>query len=206
MRICYVDEIFDISIRLVYNGFNPKGTKRRCCVSSPFCMYMKRRRPMDIGKYEIFADVAETKNFTKTGDRLGYTQPAVSRTLKMLERDMGFPLFIRGSSGVAEDLGHQRPAHRPSVDRLFFEHIKELASAHARPVPAGISGHQRRADGGRHGRYRRLGLGQYRGFRAPQSPPHRVARVDLTVPRPARRCSSKEGALSLHVCISPSRK
>ena len=55
---------------------------------------------MDIGKYEIFADVAETKNFTKTGDRLGYTQPAVSRTLKMLERDMGFPLFIRGSSGV----------------------------------------------------------------------------------------------------------
>ena len=74
---------------------------------------------MDIGKYEIFADVAETKNFTKTGDRLGYTQPAVSRTLKMLERDMGFPLFIRGSSGV--ELTDEAVRILPLVYRLLAD-------------------------------------------------------------------------------------
>ena len=55
---------------------------------------------MDIKKYELFADVAETKNFTKSGDRMGYTQSGVSHILKSLETEIGFPLFIRTKQGV----------------------------------------------------------------------------------------------------------
>lgn len=43
---------------------------------------------MDINKYILFADVAATKNFTKSGERMGYTQPGVSHVLKAMEREL----------------------------------------------------------------------------------------------------------------------
>lgn len=55
---------------------------------------------MDIKKYELFADIAETGNFTKSGERMGYTQSGVSHILKSLESEVGFPLFIRTKHGV----------------------------------------------------------------------------------------------------------
>lgn len=55
---------------------------------------------MDIKKLELLADVAETLNFTRTGDRMGYTQSGVSHILKALESELGFPLFIRTKKGV----------------------------------------------------------------------------------------------------------
>ena len=55
---------------------------------------------MEINKYALFADVADTKNFTKTGERMGYTQPGVSHILKGMEAEFGFPLFIRTKQGV----------------------------------------------------------------------------------------------------------
>ena len=55
---------------------------------------------MDIKKFKLFLDVAETNNFTKSGDRLGYTQSGVSHILKSLEEEVGFPLFIRSKHGV----------------------------------------------------------------------------------------------------------
>ncbi len=55
---------------------------------------------MELNKYALFADVAETKNFTKTGERMGYTQPGVSHILKTLENELGFPLFLRTKRGI----------------------------------------------------------------------------------------------------------
>ncbi|MGM9539011.1 MAG: LysR family transcriptional regulator [Candidatus Onthomonas sp.] len=55
---------------------------------------------MDIKKLELFADVAETRNFTKSGDRIGYTQSGVSHILKSLETEIGFSLFVRSKQGV----------------------------------------------------------------------------------------------------------
>ena len=55
---------------------------------------------MDIKKLELFADVAETRNFTRSGDRMGYTQSGVSHILKFLETEIGFPLFVRTKQGV----------------------------------------------------------------------------------------------------------
>ena len=45
---------------------------------------------MDISKYALFADIAETKNFTKSGERMGYTQSGVSHVLKAMENELGF--------------------------------------------------------------------------------------------------------------------
>lgn len=61
---------------------------------------MGRSGWMDINKYILFADVAVTKNFTKSGERMGYTQPGVSHVLKAMERELGFPLFLRTPKGV----------------------------------------------------------------------------------------------------------
>ena len=55
---------------------------------------------MGIKKLELFADVAETRNFTRSGDRMGYTQSGVSHILKSLETEIGFPLFVRTKQGV----------------------------------------------------------------------------------------------------------
>lgn len=55
---------------------------------------------MDIKKYELFIDVAETGNFTKSAERIGYTQSGVSHLLKSLEGEVGFPLFVRSKKGV----------------------------------------------------------------------------------------------------------
>lgn len=55
---------------------------------------------MDIKKLQLFMDVSETENFTKSGDRMGYTQSGVSHMLKSLETEIGFPLFIRSKQGV----------------------------------------------------------------------------------------------------------
>ena len=56
---------------------------------------------MDIMKYKLFADIADTRSFTKSGKRLGYSQPAVSNILKSLEDEIGFPLFVRTKQSVA---------------------------------------------------------------------------------------------------------
>ena len=74
---------------------------------------------MDINKYRLFADVAETNNFTKTGDRMGYTQPGVSHILKTLEEEVGFTLFVRTRKGVSLTANAQ----------LILPYIRNLLSA-----------------------------------------------------------------------------
>lgn len=45
---------------------------------------------MDISKYALFADVADTGNFTKSGERMGYPQPGVSHILKAMNLNSVF--------------------------------------------------------------------------------------------------------------------
>ncbi len=55
---------------------------------------------MDLNRYALFLDVATTKNFTKSGIRMGYTQSGVSHVLKSMESELGFSLFVRTKHGV----------------------------------------------------------------------------------------------------------
>lgn len=72
---------------------------------------------MDISKYALFADVADTGNFTKSGERMGYTQPGVSHILKAMEAEFGFPLFVRTKQGVVPT--HNAKAILPLVRQLL---------------------------------------------------------------------------------------
>lgn len=68
-------------------------------------------------KYEIFKNILETKNFTRTAENLNLTQSAVSHAIRSLEDELGFDLFIRGKKGVEiTKAGHELS---PFVDAVI---------------------------------------------------------------------------------------
>ena len=55
---------------------------------------------MEFQEYELLLDLAETKNITRTAERLGYSQPGASHILKKMEKELGFPVIFREKYGV----------------------------------------------------------------------------------------------------------
>lgn len=55
---------------------------------------------VDLEYYKIFYHVAKAGSFTKAGDVLCISQPAVSQAIKLLEENLGSRLFIRIPKGV----------------------------------------------------------------------------------------------------------
>ena len=53
-----------------------------------------------ISRYGIFCKVVEYGNFTRVGEELGYSQSAISQTVKGLERELGMTLLERRKDGV----------------------------------------------------------------------------------------------------------
>ena len=49
---------------------------------------------------QVFLSVAETRNFSRTGDLIGLTQPAVSRSITELEAQLGLQLVNRTTREV----------------------------------------------------------------------------------------------------------
>lgn len=56
---------------------------------------------MDIYSLKLFLGAAKTLNFTKTAENFYTTQPAVSRRIRELEEELGYPLFLRQYHGVS---------------------------------------------------------------------------------------------------------
>ena len=50
---------------------------------------------MDIRKIRYFLDLVETLNFSTSAQRLGISQPALSKAIQRLETDFGGSLFRR---------------------------------------------------------------------------------------------------------------
>ncbi|MDD6551722.1 MAG: LysR family transcriptional regulator [Lachnospiraceae bacterium] len=84
---------------------------------------------MDIHQCEVFADLSETQNISKTAERLGYSQPGVSHILKTMEEECGFPLAIRQKYGLMlTPMGEQLlPAIRSLLKRR--ENLMETITA-----------------------------------------------------------------------------
>lgn len=55
---------------------------------------------MDIRKYQLFAEIAETGSLTQAAKQLGYTQSRASHMVKSMEEELGFPLFARKKRAV----------------------------------------------------------------------------------------------------------
>jgi len=56
---------------------------------------------MDIKQLRSFLHISELGSLSKAAERLHLSQPALSRQIKMLEEEIGEPLFIRTGRGVA---------------------------------------------------------------------------------------------------------
>lgn len=55
---------------------------------------------MNLNHYKVFVKVAERGNFSKAGQDLFLSQPAVSQMMNQLEEDLGCNLFVRQNRGV----------------------------------------------------------------------------------------------------------
>lgn len=56
---------------------------------------------MDLDQLRYFLCVAEQQNFTRAAERLGVSQPALSRSIQKLEDELGQPVFERKTRAVA---------------------------------------------------------------------------------------------------------
>jgi DNA-binding transcriptional LysR family regulator len=65
---------------------------------------------LEIKQLKIFRTIVEVGSFTRAGEQLGLSQPAISQQVRTLEETLGVPLLVRNGRGV-------RPT--PAGDVLF---------------------------------------------------------------------------------------
>lgn len=89
------------------------------------------RKP-SLSSLRLFMQVAHNRSFSETGRTANVSQPALSRTIRLLEEDLGVRLFDRNSRNVS--LTTAGEALLPTVERLTedFDHaFTELARTFA---------------------------------------------------------------------------
>lgn len=97
---------------------------------------------MDWRQLEYFRTVARLQHVTRAAERLGMTQPALSRAMTRLERELGLPLFQR--TGRSIRLTRYGAAFLPRVERALTEveegrrELADLSGAAAGVVALGF--------------------------------------------------------------------
>ena len=71
---------------------------------------------MDFQEYELLLDLAETKNITRTAERLGYSQPGASHILKKIEEELGFPVIFRKIWSYTDSGSRIVTSHHAGID------------------------------------------------------------------------------------------
>jgi LysR family hydrogen peroxide-inducible transcriptional activator len=88
----------------------------------------ERVRPMEMHQVRYFVALCETLNFTRAAERCNVTQPSLTRAIKLLEDELGGPLFNR----------ERNQTHLTELGRLMEPHLREVLdqarSARARAV------------------------------------------------------------------------
>ena len=91
---------------------------------------------MDLRSLNIFIEAAELGSFTRTGEKLGYSQPTVSFQIKQLEKELGVQLFDRiGHTVSLTDAGRDALRYAQNICHMSQEMI--LGSAQRRE-PNGV--------------------------------------------------------------------
>ena len=81
---------------------------------------------MELWQLEVFSAVAEEKSFSRAGEKIGRTQPAISSAIKLLEGELGEPLFDRLGKSV----------RLTAAGELLSEYCKRLLSLREEAVLA----------------------------------------------------------------------
>ena len=71
---------------------------------------------MDIRQLRYFCTVAEELNLTRAAERMHMAQPPLSRQIKLLETEVGAPLFTREARGLA----------LTPIGQFFLEHALQI--------------------------------------------------------------------------------
>ncbi len=91
---------------------------------------------MDTRALRYFQAVAELGSYSRAAEFLRISQPAVSRTIHALERDLARPLFVRGSHGVSlTDAGLTLLERSQAILRQFDQARDDIRRGHT-----GLSG------------------------------------------------------------------
>lgn len=91
---------------------------------------------MDLRSLNIFIEAAELGSFTRTGEKLGYSQPTVSFQIKQLEKEMGVSLFDRiGHTVSLTDAGRDALPYAQNICHMFEEMVQGSAQ---RREPSGV--------------------------------------------------------------------
>jgi DNA-binding transcriptional LysR family regulator len=88
------------------------------------------RDTMDFRRLEVFNQVFQKKSFSKAGQALYLSQPTVSEHIRLLENDLGLPLFDRKSKEVlptpAGQLLYQYTAQLMALREESFRALKQF--------------------------------------------------------------------------------
>lgn len=91
---------------------------------------------MDLRSLNIFLEAAELGSFTRTGEKLGYSQPTVSFQIKQLEKELGVQLFDRiGHTVSLTDAGRDVLPYAQNICHMCEEMIQGSAQ---RREPSGV--------------------------------------------------------------------
>lgn len=71
---------------------------------------------LDVRRLRVLYEVGRRGSFSAAGDAMGYTQPAISRQISLLERETGTTLIERGPAGARlTDAGELLARHAESI-------------------------------------------------------------------------------------------
>lgn len=79
---------------------------------------------MDIQHLEIFVNLAENLNYSKTAENMHISQPAVSQIIKKIEQELGVQLFYRS----------RREVRLTENGEIFYEDTKSLLNSYNKSV------------------------------------------------------------------------
>ena len=79
---------------------------------------MERRDVMNIDKLQTFKTLCETMSFTKTAEELYTSQPNVTKQIKSLEEELGYPLIVRTHKSFT----------LTEYGKLFYETAKKVVA------------------------------------------------------------------------------
>jgi DNA-binding transcriptional LysR family regulator len=87
---------------------------------------------MDLTLMRSFLAVAETGAITEAAERVGVTQPALSRRIQQLEEHLGVELLARGRKGVQLTEIGRLVQHEAQGIVARYEQMREMVSSHQR--------------------------------------------------------------------------